>query len=93
MAFMTAKIPLRTILLVAIMLVIGCRSTPEDVGKGVAGFAGDVLYKSAGSENQANRENAYPHPCSQCEGLGYHAANIDSSQRTECHACMGRGWN
>jgi|JI9StandDraft_2_1071091.scaffolds.fasta_scaffold07662_2 hypothetical protein len=91
---MTAKILLRTTLAVAVMLLSGCKgTTPENLGKGAAGFAGEVLYNSAGSENQANRENSYPHPCQQCEGLGYHSVNGDSSQRADCHACMGRGWN
>lgn len=76
------------------LVLAGCRNaTPEQVGQGVAGFAGDVLYNSAGSETQANRENAYPQPCHQCEGLGYHASPVNADERTECYACRGKGWN
>lgn len=74
--------------------LVGCRNvTPEEAGQGIAGFAGDVLYNSAGSETQANRENAYPQPCHQCEGLGYHTSPANNAERTECHACRGQGWN
>ncbi len=92
---MTAKFRLKMLLAVAATIFLaGCRSaTPEEVGEGVAGLAGDVLYNSAGAQNQANRENAYPQPCLQCEGLGYQPAAVNSTERTECHACMGRGWN
>lgn len=92
---MVAKFQLQMLLVVAAALCLtGCRgATPEEVGEGVAGFAGDVLYNSAGAQNQANRDNAYPQPCLQCEGLGYHPATANSTERSECHACMGRGWN
>lgn len=79
---------------VAICWLVGCRgASPEEVGSNAAGFAADVLYNSAGAQNQANRENAYPRPCQNCEGSGYHSRTPESSERIQCPACMGRGWN
>ena len=89
---------LRTTLSLLVMTVVlsGCRSTtsPEEVTDKVANFAGDVLYNSAGSASQGDREAKYPQPCHHCNGLGYHDANEGAAApRTACHTCQGRGWN
>jgi len=74
--------------------LMGCRgASPEEVGSNAAGFAADVLYNAAGAQNTANRDNAYPRPCQNCEGAGYHSGMAESANRIQCHACMGRGWN
>gem|GEM_PF-2380896 len=74
--------------------LVGCRgANPEEVGSNAAGFAADVLYNSAGAQNQANRDNSYPRPCQNCEGSGYYSGTAESAARIQCHACMGRGWN